>query len=581
MYTENEMIINNNNTNNNNNIENNYDWKIEINRISDVMNDGWKVTKRTDDFAFKGVRTGIVGFYNKGKTFIFNRLTNNHLPSGYDKTTDFLAIKQVEISGDPYIILDSAGKGQPINMQNNEEHVNRAAVEDMLDCIMASLADYFIIVVNDLTWSDQLFISKIVHQFNKQRANDQTKLIVIHNWYHISLSQLVPHFEQYVARNYKGRTNRNLDELNLENGDTLFWYNTIEQSRKGRVFVDHYFIVGEGPQPLSSSSSSDLKFSASFEKERLHNDKVFDHIRRSFPSFFPRMLASDHHDIESSLLECFTILGRKYLVAEKIDHNQAIHKAIQNKNNIIDNNNCDDNVEVVDDGEVSNDNYKIGAEVYPEFKFENNRYCLTEKRGYKYVCKSIPISVVLSQYPSSIVIPNIIYQVQNDQKKVVELLAHLECPGLLRSSVHLDTSNRNFWKLTITKQKFEYQSTVNISPTNDHLHNPDYGSTEIFIGIPDDFIADIMHYNQYYFDGILMIQILHQSLQGKPYSTFNYPSLVSENSNLSEKSSLSSPSSSLSSPMFQLCTLIVFIIMFFTILCMSYQIFTPLFLPNF
>ena len=126
-----------------------YDWIVDIQLLSDVSKQGWRVEFsgdfltgldqaskaqlmsekqwQSDDgtasadglgapqsVAWRGAVVAVLGLYDKGKTFVLNSLTESKLPSGKKVATKGLSFKHVEVDGGTqFILLDSEGAALP------------------------------------------------------------------------------------------------------------------------------------------------------------------------------------------------------------------------------------------------------------------------------------------------------------------------------------------------------------------------------------------------------------------------------------------------------------------------------------
>lgn len=70
----------------------------------------------------KGANLAVVGLYDKGKTHILNKLTNQHLPTGQKITTKGLSFKNSKIDGScNIVVVDTPGSYAPESMKNMRE----------------------------------------------------------------------------------------------------------------------------------------------------------------------------------------------------------------------------------------------------------------------------------------------------------------------------------------------------------------------------------------------------------------------------------------------------------------------------
>lgn len=158
-----------------------YDCILDIENFYDLSSTGWNVV--INDELIKtdilGSTLSIVGMYDKGKTFILNKLTNSEFGSSKKVTTKGLSFKRVDIDQTKFIIIDTAGFNSPINIKKMQER-EKKYTEAFIQELAFGLSDYFIIVVNDFTAKDQKFLRSLMkkNESNKERQS----IIVIHNF---------------------------------------------------------------------------------------------------------------------------------------------------------------------------------------------------------------------------------------------------------------------------------------------------------------------------------------------------------------------------------------------------------------
>ena len=117
-----------------------YDWVVDIQLLSDVSKQGWRVEFSGDflrgldassreqllsnrdwmgedgsssadglgtpqSIGWRGAVVAVLGLYDKGKTFVLNSLTESKLPSGKKVATKGLSFKHVEVDGGTRFVL--------------------------------------------------------------------------------------------------------------------------------------------------------------------------------------------------------------------------------------------------------------------------------------------------------------------------------------------------------------------------------------------------------------------------------------------------------------------------------------------
>lgn len=142
-----------------------YDWIVDIQLLSDVSKQGWKVEFSGQFFdgldererskfisdgdwqgedgsictdglghpptvGWHGAVVAVLGLYDKGKTFVLNNLTETKLPSGKKVATKGLSFKHVQVEGGTkFVLLDSEGSYSPVKVSNELSVVEKEATE--------------------------------------------------------------------------------------------------------------------------------------------------------------------------------------------------------------------------------------------------------------------------------------------------------------------------------------------------------------------------------------------------------------------------------------------------------------------
>ena len=164
-----------------------HDIIININSLCGLKN-GWKIEmtekgeKKYNIFRKEqSVVIGIIGKINKGKSFLLTKLTQTNIPPGVHINNKGLCVKFLDISGNSsrnIIFLDTMGSDQPI-LGNNNESNNIIATNLFLQNYIISNSDILLLVVDNLSLSEQKLINKIKSYI--KRGNNIKKLIIVHN----------------------------------------------------------------------------------------------------------------------------------------------------------------------------------------------------------------------------------------------------------------------------------------------------------------------------------------------------------------------------------------------------------------
>eukprot|EP00475_Leptophrys_vorax_P034863 TRINITY_DN5681_c0_g1_i1.p1 TRINITY_DN5681_c0_g1~~TRINITY_DN5681_c0_g1_i1.p1 ORF type:complete len:574 (-),score=150.91 TRINITY_DN5681_c0_g1_i1:105-1826(-) len=230
-------------------------WEIVFNPSSDEA-------KVMLDTGFTGSITAVVGLYNKGKTWFFNRLAETYLPEGYDVTTEGLSFKKAN-SLESVLLVDSVGRHSPVRVVGSDaERHSKSATESLINQVLLDIADYMIIVVNELTFPDQLQLSQLLLGL-VERKKQVKEIVVVHNWKSQPLEAVEKLFKKYVEPSYPGGSVKRIKK----NESLPFYYSSFERDQETQVL--HLFMVRE------SDNKEDVK---NIE----YNDKVFGFIRNWF-----------------------------------------------------------------------------------------------------------------------------------------------------------------------------------------------------------------------------------------------------------------------------------------------------------
>ncbi|CAG9310777.1 unnamed protein product [Blepharisma stoltei] len=158
---------------------------------------------------WSGAVVAIVGLYDKGKTFVLNKLTESTLPSSKKVHTEGLSFKHVTMDGSTNIILlDTAGSFSPVKIENENSITLKEQAESFILDTVFELSDYFICVVNDFTFLDQRFLDKITISLQNTPKNRFKEVIVIHNFKDVTEQEEIDDLWKWqVTQLYPGHGN--------------------------------------------------------------------------------------------------------------------------------------------------------------------------------------------------------------------------------------------------------------------------------------------------------------------------------------------------------------------------------------
>ncbi|OLQ13578.1 hypothetical protein AK812_SmicGene2395 [Symbiodinium microadriaticum] len=146
----------------------------------------------------------VVGLFDKGKTFLINRLFGVNLPSGKLHTTKGLSFLWIEERR--MLVLDSAGVQSTVSYRAQavqDAILDAQTTESLMFEMISRIAHHMIFVVNDLTWFEQKYVA-MLHQKYVQ-GGQQKELVVVHNLRNTTeVQEACKLFSRQVTRCYDG-----------------------------------------------------------------------------------------------------------------------------------------------------------------------------------------------------------------------------------------------------------------------------------------------------------------------------------------------------------------------------------------
>ncbi|XP_062519074.1 uncharacterized protein LOC134194179 [Corticium candelabrum] len=164
----------------------------------------------------------VVGLYNKGKTYVLNRIGKTNLPEGAGCRTTGISMK----TGNGNILsrftlLDIAGFDAPVRVGQDRSAVYyKKYVDRFIEELALNLATAVVVVMNNITLTDQLYLEhvrKAMHSFKidyaaasgiSERIPEEKfpDLIVIHNFSSYgNLEECKKAFRGQIEENYEGK----------------------------------------------------------------------------------------------------------------------------------------------------------------------------------------------------------------------------------------------------------------------------------------------------------------------------------------------------------------------------------------
>ena len=252
-----------------------YDIIIDINSIKN-NNKGWKIEwseKGEENYLKykneKLIKIGVLGNLNKGKTFILSQLSKIGLPYGI--STKGLSIKYPELKFNDnrrIILLDSVGFNSAILNEDNEnvsEFENEKGKDEekkskeifknkfkdkflkelFIKNYIINICDIVIIVVGNLTYSEQHLINRIKTKIQKYKISNP--LFIIHNLIsYTSIKEVKEYINSCILKNSMFDLEQNCNiPTKIKNQKEIFFYEKNSNSKIFHlIYTNEYSEVG-------------------------------------------------------------------------------------------------------------------------------------------------------------------------------------------------------------------------------------------------------------------------------------------------------------------------------------------------
>ena len=163
-----------------------YDCILQMMSLADFAHSKkiWLLRALSSDFdpeTIHDVRIiSVVGLFNKGKTFLLNKLFGLRLPSGQTYETQGLSF--VYLKERRMLLVDSPGVQSTVSYKADciDRVIDAQSTEAFIFEFVSQVSDHIIFVVNDFTSSEQKYV-QMFEQKEQIRSKPARELIVMHN----------------------------------------------------------------------------------------------------------------------------------------------------------------------------------------------------------------------------------------------------------------------------------------------------------------------------------------------------------------------------------------------------------------
>jgi hypothetical protein len=362
------------------------------------------------DCARQGIRlVAHMGLFDKGKTFLANKLYGKSLPSG--KLHETTGLSMVYIPDLRFLVIDTKGLQAPVSYKGKgvKQLVDASQTEVFLFELVSRIAHYILFVVNDFTWPEQRHIVQLHQKYVQSKRENQ--LVVIHNLRTTrSVHEAEELFFKQVASKYEGVDRKEL-------GGLVF---TVEE--KPRIhhigFAEEHTLAG-----------------------RRFNDKNAQHVLQLLDQL--EGVGERTKSVGAMLQETFAALLPEFIYLEAEDGQRRDASTLQVKAEM-QNTWCSETLDEPD-RESEPTMYKTAGSLTIELP-EKLRACMKTEGVFSEFCELVAQDVTFK--PPA---PNI-YEMQL-KDKIIRMI-EFEIPGVTRQEISFQKSHRGYTvKMKRTKDK--------------------------------------------------------------------------------------------------------------------------------
>ena len=440
-----------------------YDIIININSMQNIKN-GWEIKMSENGKKLiesnernKKLVIGVMGNRNKGKSFILQALSGEKMQTGTTINTVGLSIKYSE---DKFVLLDSEGSESPIlGEHTNMLEISRDKLftEAFLLSYISTFSNALLLVVGELTFSEQKLINKISEDIKKLKVKGISKyLIVIHNLQTFETKEQV---ENYIKNYLKKSASFEIEEDKTNFSDESNFF--CEKSDKS---IKHFIYAKEES-----------------EAGNFYNKKTINSIKSLYNIDSNKYVYNYKETIIKHFKEMSEIM---YDTKEKVDFNlEEINNNEIQTNNDKNNNEINNNYE---DNELEVNNINANSENLNEEKKQIIEKVYSTKLIFKGESKLILKKMVIDELGVFSFIKNGFnpdYECYYNKK---ELVINIECPDGVQLNAKRKR-NRNpyggyLFAIEITGQKVEDKAIEDYT----YIKKKDSGDYYLLIPFSDD-----------------------------------------------------------------------------------------------
>ncbi|CAF4669710.1 unnamed protein product [Rotaria sp. Silwood2] len=197
-----------------------YDFVVDLTRPTDIYGAlkayplSFPIGKQSYDNKTKDSYSrfiiNVVGRYNVGKTYVLRLLANINLGHSFTERTNGISVSLPPLNKTnnvPMALIDTAGSRTPVEYSSKTFHrlsYEKQLSDSFVQEIAFNSAEIFVLVVNQLTLDDELYLKTLNKRLQEKgyRDNDiKQRLLILHNYFNLKAIEEVERVETAELKN--------------------------------------------------------------------------------------------------------------------------------------------------------------------------------------------------------------------------------------------------------------------------------------------------------------------------------------------------------------------------------------------
>ncbi|CAF1348055.1 unnamed protein product [Adineta steineri] len=301
-----------------------YDTVIHIGKLNDLLKEGWKFT--TDNSSEASAQrsminyedsliVGILGSYNRGKSFLLNKLCRTQFPTGRLISTEGISIAGPRDTCKNLVFIDTAGTDTPTKREDLDD---KRAIEALLREIVLGLCSYIIIVMNRLQLTDQIYMHEVLEYCSKLSPKGKPEIIFVHNLWDLEFEEDINIVIQREIEDILGAKLTTIQQRNDSKDIELKMYcSTFNQ-----ITIRHFIMAKEDSAAADNWNEQTLDSLMTILQADLPSRRsacIFDEVLIHINKRLPQLLSSNNgSDADLSKIQATKHETEPYIVLSEL-----------------------------------------------------------------------------------------------------------------------------------------------------------------------------------------------------------------------------------------------------------------------